>query len=44
MAITVYGPTIISDTAASPDRDIFISANTPPSATGKNGDIWLRYS
>lgn len=44
MAITVYGPTIISDTAASPDRDIFVSTATPSSATGKNGDVWLKYT
>jgi hypothetical protein len=43
MAITVYGPRVVSDTAPSPDRAIFVSTNTPPSAAGKNGDIWLRY-
>lgn len=44
MAITVYGPTVISDSSGSADRDIFISTSTPPSAAGKNGDIWLKYS
>jgi hypothetical protein len=43
-SIRVIGPQVISDTAGSNDRDIFISTSTPPSTAGKNGDIWLKYS
>jgi hypothetical protein len=44
MSIKVYGPTIVSDAAGSDDRNIFVSTATPSSATGKNGDIWLKYT
>jgi hypothetical protein len=43
-SIRVIGSQVISDTAGSREREIFISTSTPPSGSGKNGDIWLKYS